>query len=76
MVKFIKTVKYLNLNKNNFQILYINLKESKEILEKVQKVSINNENIFEVLMEASKICSLGEISAALFEVGGQYRRNM
>ncbi len=53
-----------------------NLKESKEILEKVQKVSINNENIFEVLMEASKICSLGEISAALFEVGGQYRRNM
>jgi methylmalonyl-CoA mutase len=53
-----------------------NLKESKEILEKVQKVSINNENIFEVLMDASKICSLGEISAALFEVGGQYRRNM
>ncbi|MDA9656236.1 methylmalonyl-CoA mutase family protein [Flavobacteriales bacterium] len=53
-----------------------NLKESKEILEKVQKVSINNKNIFEILMEASKICSLGEISAALFEVGGQYRRNM
>jgi methylmalonyl-CoA mutase len=53
-----------------------NLKESKEILEKVQKVSINNENIFEILMEASKICSLGDISAALFEVGGQYRRNM
>ena len=53
-----------------------NLKESKEILKKVQKVSINNENIFEILMEASKICSLGEISAALFEVGGQYRRNM
>ena len=53
-----------------------NLKESKEILKKVQKVSINNKNIFEILMEASKICSLGEISAALFEVGGQYRRNM
>ena len=53
-----------------------NLKESQEILEKVQKVSINNENIFEILMEASKICSLGDISAALFEVGGQYRRNM
>jgi methylmalonyl-CoA mutase len=53
-----------------------NLKESKEILEKVQKVSINNKNIFEILMEASKICSLGDISAALFEVGGQYRRNM
>jgi len=37
---------------------------------------ILNENIFDLLMEASKICSLGEITNALFEVGGQYRRNM
>ena len=33
-------------------------------------------NIFEVLIEAAKICSLGDITNALFEVGGQYRRNM
>lgn len=47
-----------------------------EILEKVQKAAIENENIFEVLMEATKVCSLGQITTALFEVGGQYRRNM
>ena len=33
-------------------------------------------NIFERLMEATKVCSLGQITSALFEVGGQYRRNM
>jgi methylmalonyl-CoA mutase len=42
----------------------------------VQQAAILNENIFEELMEASKICSLGQITNALFEVGGQYRRNM
>ncbi|HET8886275.1 MAG TPA: methylmalonyl-CoA mutase family protein, partial [Salinimicrobium sp.] len=47
-----------------------------ENLEKVQKAAIHNENIFEVLMEATKVCSLGQITTALFEVGGQYRRNM
>ncbi len=47
-----------------------------EILTKVQEAAINNKNIFEVLMEATKVCSLGQITAALFEVGGQYRRNM
>jgi len=47
-----------------------------EALEKVQKAAIHNENIFEELMEASKVCSLGQITEALFEVGGQYRRNM
>ena len=46
------------------------------VLAKVQEAAINNENIFEVLMEATKVCSLGQITAALFEVGGQYRRNM
>ncbi len=45
-------------------------------LNKVQKAAIQNENIFEYLMEASKYCSLGQITDALFEVGGQYRRNM
>ncbi|TXD81842.1 methylmalonyl-CoA mutase family protein [Subsaximicrobium wynnwilliamsii] len=45
-------------------------------LDKVQQAAIHNENIFEVLMEATKVCSLGQITNALFEVGGQYRRNM
>ena len=58
------------------QLIKGNKKESKLILEKVQRASINNENIFSILMEASKVCSLGEITNALFEVGGQYRRNM
>jgi len=42
----------------------------------LQNAAINNENIFEVLMNATKYCSLGQITAGLFEVGGQYRRNM
>ncbi|NBL65255.1 methylmalonyl-CoA mutase [Flavobacterium sp. NST-5] len=50
--------------------------KTKEQLSVIQDVAINNQNIFEQLMEATKICSLGEITASLFEVGGQYRRNM
>lgn len=46
------------------------------MLERVQLAAIGNKNIFEELMEASKVCSLGQITKALFEVGGQYRRNM
>jgi methylmalonyl-CoA mutase len=46
------------------------------MLERVQQAAILNQNIFEELMEASKVCSLGQITKALFEVGGQYRRNM
>ena len=45
-------------------------------LQNLKKVSVNNENIFEELMEAAKYCSLGQITHALYEVGGQYRRNM
>jgi isobutyryl-CoA mutase len=37
---------------------------------------INKQNIFAELMEAAKVCSLGQISGALYAVGGQYRRNM
>ncbi|MFD2203507.1 methylmalonyl-CoA mutase family protein [Shivajiella indica] len=50
-------------------------KAAKE-LEQLQKVAIHNGNIFENLMEATKYCSLGQITNALYEVGGQYRRNM
>ncbi|MEI9920670.1 MAG: methylmalonyl-CoA mutase family protein [Bacteroidota bacterium] len=42
----------------------------------VQNTAIENKNIFEALMEAAKVCSLGQITKSLFEVGGQYRRNM
>jgi methylmalonyl-CoA mutase len=45
-------------------------------LESIQQAAIHNENLFEKLMEATKVCSLGQITEALFEVGGQYRRNM
>jgi methylmalonyl-CoA mutase len=45
-------------------------------LEAVQQAAINNENIFAELVKAVRHCSLGEITNALFEVGGQYRRNM
>ncbi|PID46363.1 MAG: methylmalonyl-CoA mutase [Proteobacteria bacterium] len=45
-------------------------------LKRVQDAAINNENIFAELMEAVRHCSLGQISEALFNVGGQYRRNM
>jgi methylmalonyl-CoA mutase len=46
------------------------------VLERIQNASIQNKNMFEGMMEATKICSLGQITNALFEVGGQYRRNM
>lgn len=42
----------------------------------LQNAAINNENLFDKLMEATKVCSLGQITEALFKVGGQYRRNM
>jgi methylmalonyl-CoA mutase len=47
-----------------------------EALKKLQHAAIQNKNMFEGLMEAVKYCSLGQITNALFEVGGQYRRNM
>lgn len=45
-------------------------------LKKLQDSAVRNENVFEQLMEAGKYCSLGQITNALYEVGGQYRRNM
>ena len=46
------------------------------MLERLQRAVMDNENVFAVLMEAVRVCSLGQITHALFEVGGQYRRNM
>ncbi|MEY4652646.1 MAG: hypothetical protein RI884_1227 [Pseudomonadota bacterium] len=45
-------------------------------LARLQRAVIDNANVFEVLMDAVRVCSLGQITHALFEVGGQYRRNM
>jgi len=50
--------------------------DTSKILKDLQQKAIHNENIFEALMEVCKVCSLGQITNALFEVGGQYRRNM
>ncbi|MDI1356385.1 MAG: methylmalonyl-CoA mutase family protein [bacterium] len=47
-----------------------------QVLKDLQYAAIHNRNMFEGLMEAVKYCSLGQITNALFEVGGQYRRNM
>ena len=47
-----------------------------EFVKKLQHAAIQNQNIFDELMEAVKFMSLGQITKALFEVGGQYRRNM
>ena len=46
------------------------------MLKRLQQAVIDNGNVFEVLMDAVRVCSLGQITSALFEVGGQYRRNM
>jgi len=51
-------------------------KESKQAMEQLKLAAIQNFNIFESLMEATKYCSIGQITDTLFEVGGQYRRNM
>lgn len=50
--------------------------QSQKELRHLQEVAIQNGNLFEALMTACKVCSLGQITNALFEVGGQYRRNM
>ncbi|ABQ05359.1 methylmalonyl-CoA mutase family protein [Flavobacterium johnsoniae] len=58
-------------NLHNFHEAKVN-----EHLNTLQQAAIKNENLFDHLMEATKVCSLGQITSALFEVGGQYRRNM
>ncbi len=64
------------------QIKTLNLLHSRKtdtrskLLTELQHAAIHNENMFEKIMEVAKFCSLGEITGSLFEVGGQYRRNM
>ena len=63
----IKTKENLNASSKN---------EVEKQLTILQESAIQNENLFENLMEATKVCSLGQITESLFKVGGQYRRNM
>jgi methylmalonyl-CoA mutase len=58
------------------ELKQINQGKGEEMLKRLQVVAIQNQNIFEELMDTVKYCSLGQITNALFEVGGQYRRNM
>ena len=51
-------------------------KEAPSMLERLRQAVVKDENVFEVLMDAVRVCSLGQITHALFEVGGQYRRSM
>ena len=51
-------------------------KEAPAMLARLKQAVIDNQNVFEVLMDAVRVCSLGQITNTLFEVGGQYRRNM
>jgi len=53
-----------------------NIDEASIQLKSLQQAAMQNENLFEKIMDTTKVCSLGQITTALFEVGGQYRRNM
>jgi isobutyryl-CoA mutase len=53
-----------------------NSSQSGEMLQRLEDAVLRDENVFAVLMDAVRVCSLGQITHALFEVGGQYRRNM
>jgi len=53
-----------------------NRAEALSMLQRLQQAVMENHNVFEVLMDAVRVCSLGQITNALFAVGGQYRRNM
>jgi len=53
-----------------------NEREGRKTLERLRQATVRNENVFAVLMDAVRVCSLGQITEALFEVGGKYRRSM
>jgi len=61
-------------NLHAFQGRYTDKNEA--AIAELKETARDGENTFEVLMEAVKYCSLGQITEALFEVGGEYRRNM
>jgi methylmalonyl-CoA mutase len=62
---------------DNVRRLQAHYQEQAEVaLKDLQKAAIEGRNLFETLMETTKVATLGQISAALYEVGGQYRRSM
>jgi methylmalonyl-CoA mutase len=61
---------------NLAELHIVHQEQATQALEQLQQVATQNGNIFDALMEAVKVCSLGQITHALYEVGGQYRRNM
>jgi len=65
-----RQIKTIERNKIGFA------EESAVWIEALKSTATNNKNVFEVLMEATKYCTIGQITDALFGVGGQYRRNM
>lgn len=67
-----KEAQIVNLN----ALHHRNEAHSEQMLRELQEVALNNGNTFAQLMETAKYCSLGQITHAMFEVGGQYRRNM
>ncbi len=50
--------------------------EAEAALARLKEAAVSDENVFAVLMDAARVCSLGQITEAFFEVGGQYRRNV
>jgi methylmalonyl-CoA mutase len=62
--------------RNLHEFWKIHQDECTEALERLKQVALHNGNLFEELMECVKVASLGQITTALYEVGGQYRRNM
>ena len=54
----------------------LNIEQKDEILNALKEVAIDGGNIFEELLRSVQYCSLGQISNALYDVGGEYRRNL
>jgi methylmalonyl-CoA mutase len=54
----------------------VNKEESKKLLSELRNAVLDNKNTFDYLLEAAKYCTIGQITQTLYEVGGQYRRNM
>ncbi|MGE4563209.1 MAG: hypothetical protein AAEC10_09775, partial [Rhodospirillales bacterium] len=53
-----------------------NVEVAPAMIERLKRAATDSENVFAVLVDAVRVCSLGQITDALFEAGGQYRRNM
>ncbi|MGZ4487943.1 MAG: methylmalonyl-CoA mutase family protein, partial [Nocardioides sp.] len=50
--------------------------EAQAAIARLKEAAISGENVFAVLVDAARVCSLGQVTEAFFEVGGQYRRNV